>query len=101
MRPFDYQRAEGLDHAGQLAARDDAAFIAGGTNLLDLMKLEVETPHRLVDLGDLPLREIADHRDGLAIGALASNTAVAVWTCNGFVPVTYLIMPPWLRTRAG
>lgn len=78
MRPFDYQRAEGLDHAGQLAARNDAAFIAGGTNLLDLMKLEVETPHRLVDLGHLPLREIADHRDGLAIGALASNTAVAV-----------------------
>ena len=40
MRPFDYQRPEGLDHAMQLATSNKAAFLAGGTNLIDLMKLQ-------------------------------------------------------------
>ncbi len=42
MRPFDYQRADGLEHAAQLSEAQDAAVIAGGTNLIDLMKLQVE-----------------------------------------------------------
>ncbi|RIV87717.1 FAD binding domain-containing protein [Aurantiacibacter zhengii] len=77
MRPFDYQRAERLEHAAQLAADDDTMALAGGTNLIDLMKLQVETPQTLVDIGRLSLGEIADEGDGLRIGALASNTATA------------------------
>ncbi|MXO84497.1 xanthine dehydrogenase family protein subunit M [Altererythrobacter aurantiacus] len=78
MRPFDYQRADGLTHAGQLADADEAAYIAGGTNLLDLMKLQVETPRRLVDINKVGMREIEQTDDGgLRIGALATNTATA------------------------
>ncbi|MET1756370.1 xanthine dehydrogenase family protein subunit M [Novosphingobium sp. RD2P27] len=77
MRPFQYLRPDGLDHAGQQLI-DGARPIAGGTNLLDLMKLEVETPDQLVDLNQLPLGGI-DETDagGLRIGALVSNSACA------------------------
>lgn len=78
MRPFDYQRAERLEHAAQLAAGDEAYLLAGGTNLVDLMKLQVETPETLVDIGRLPLGTIAEEGEGLRIGALATNTATAV-----------------------
>ena len=79
MRPFDYQRAERLEHAAELTADGATLAIAGGTNLLDLMKLQVETPDTLVDLNRLPMSEIRDaEHGGLFIGALASNTATAV-----------------------
>lgn len=78
MRPFDYQRAERLEHASQLAAEGDALMLAGGTNLVDLMKLQVETPRTLVDIGRLSLGTIAEESGGLRIGALAPNTATAV-----------------------
>ncbi|MXP15332.1 xanthine dehydrogenase family protein subunit M [Altererythrobacter confluentis] len=77
MKPFDYQRAERLEHAGQLVADSGAMAIAGGTNLLDLMKLQVETPATLVDLGALPLDTIAEADGGLRIGALVTNTLTA------------------------
>ena len=78
MRPFDFQRPDSLAHAHQLAAPENATAIAGGTNLLDLMKLQVERPERLVDINRLGMTEIADGADGgLRIGALASNTATA------------------------
>ena len=74
MRPFEYARAGNVSEAGQLAGR----FIAGGTNLLDLMKLEVETPEKLVDITRLPLREIEETADGgLRIGALVTNSDLA------------------------
>ncbi|MCE7029528.1 FAD binding domain-containing protein [Jiella avicenniae] len=74
MRPFDYARAGDVSEAGRLAGR----FIAGGTNLLDLMKLEVETPEKLVDITRLPLRDIAETADGgLRIGALVTNSDLA------------------------
>ena len=74
MRPFDYARASDVSEAGQLAGR----FIAGGTNLLDLMKLEVETPEKLVDITRLPLRDIEETEDGgLRIGALVTNSDLA------------------------
>ncbi|GGI74574.1 molybdopterin dehydrogenase [Polymorphobacter multimanifer] len=76
MRPFAYSRATDLDHAARLAG-DGARPIAGGTNLLDLMKLEVETPDALVDINRLPLGGIETHGDGLRIGALVSNSACA------------------------
>lgn len=77
MRPFDYQRAERLTQAAQLTAEPDTLALAGGTNLIDLMKLQVETPQKLVDIGRLSLGEIGDDGEGLRIGALATNTATA------------------------
>lgn len=79
MRPFDYQRPESLAQASQLTSVKDSSGIAGGTNLVDLMKLQVETPDALVDLNPLGLTGISDSEDGsLRIGALATNTATAV-----------------------
>ncbi|MEF2552103.1 xanthine dehydrogenase family protein subunit M [Aurantimonas sp. A2-1-M11] len=74
MKPFEYSRVAEVAEAGQLAGR----FIAGGTNLLDLMKLEVETPERLVDITRLPLKDIETTEDGgLRIGALVTNSDLA------------------------
>lgn len=77
MRPFDYQRAQRLEHAGLLVRNAETMVIAGGTNLLDLMKLQVETPATLVDVNNLPLNAISDEGSGLRIGALATNTHTA------------------------
>ena len=78
MRPFTYERATDLRAAALAASREGAKFISGGTNLLDLMKLELERPTHLVDISRLPLREIEDLPDGaLRIGAQVSNTALA------------------------
>ncbi len=77
MKPFDYQRAERIEHASQLMS-DGATAIAGGTNLLDLMKLQVETPNTLVDVNKLPMEKIEAAGNGLHIGALVTNTAAAV-----------------------
>lgn len=76
MRQFDYHRAENLQDAAQLAA-SGARPIAGGTNLLDLMKLQVETPERLVDISRLPLGAIAADGEGLKIGAMVDNSTCA------------------------
>ncbi len=79
MKPFDFQRADGLEHASQLCVDEGSKPIAGGTNLIDLMKLQVETPQTLVDIHRLPLGLIDDTDEGgLRIGALATNTATAV-----------------------
>ncbi|MBR0663653.1 xanthine dehydrogenase family protein subunit M [Roseomonas hellenica] len=79
MRPFTYERATGLrEAAAAVAARPDAKFIAGGTNLLDLMKLEIERPTHLVDISRLPLRRIEETSDGgLHIGAQVPNSDLA------------------------
>jgi xanthine dehydrogenase YagS FAD-binding subunit len=79
MRSFTYERASDAAGAAKAAAEHaDARFLAGGTNLLDLMKLEIERPRHLIDVGRLPLAEIADTDDGgLRIGAVATNTAAA------------------------
>jgi xanthine dehydrogenase YagS FAD-binding subunit len=78
MKPFRYQRAGAVQSACAAAARPAAKFIAGGTNLIDLMKLEIETPTNLVDINALPLRDIEDTPEhGLRIGALVTNSALA------------------------
>jgi len=78
MRPFSYERAASPVQAARAAAeRPDARFLAGGTNLIDLMKQEIEKPAHLIDLRDLPLADIEGAGDGLRIGAMASNSAVA------------------------
>lgn len=79
MRPFDYQRAHSPGEAARMAAASDAMLIAGGTNLLDLMKLQVHSPARLADIGRIGLDGIQETPDGgLRIGALATNTETAV-----------------------
>ena len=79
MRPFDYQRADSAAAATAAASRARGAlFIAGGTNLLDLMKLEIETPTQLIDVNGLALAGIdATDEGGLRIGALVRNTDLA------------------------
>ena len=78
MIPFTYERAGSPAEAAAAAARPGAKLIAGGTNLLDLMKLEIETPVHLVDVNGLALDTIeATEEGGLRIGALVSNTDLA------------------------
>jgi xanthine dehydrogenase YagS FAD-binding subunit len=79
MRPFTYERASSIEAAAKVAASNSQAkFIAGGTNLLDLMKLEIETPAHLIDVNDLGLDKIeATSEGGLRIGALVRNTDLA------------------------
>lgn len=76
MRAFTYERASSIEEAASSAASNpDAKFIAGGTNLLDLMKLEIETPTHLIDINGLGLDEIDVTEDGgLRIGAMVRNT---------------------------
>jgi len=77
MNPFAYIRVAEVDAAVR-AADADARFLAGGTNLIDLMKEGVATPSRLVDIGRLPLKDITLAEDGgLLLGALASNARTA------------------------
>ncbi len=79
MRAFTYERASSPAQAASAAARiKGAKFIAGGTNLLDLMKLQIETPSHLIDINDLGLDKIEPTPEGgLKIGALVRNTDLA------------------------
>ena len=79
MKAFTYQRVRTPAEAATAAAQHPGArFIAGGTNLLDLMKLEIETPPHLVDVNGLGLDRIAPAQDGgLRVGALVRNTDLA------------------------
>ncbi|MES2987944.1 MAG: xanthine dehydrogenase family protein subunit M [Pseudomonadota bacterium] len=79
MKPFTYERATSpAEAAAGIARVQGAKFIAGGTNLLDLMKLQIETPTHLVDVNGLGLDSIeATSEGGLRIGALVRNTALA------------------------
>jgi xanthine dehydrogenase YagS FAD-binding subunit len=78
MNPFAYLRAQSPPAAFTAIAHEPGArYVAGGTNLLDLMKLEVETPPLLVDINPLALRAIEARGDSLFIGALARLTDVA------------------------
>jgi xanthine dehydrogenase YagS FAD-binding subunit len=79
MRAFTYERAASpVQAAAAAAANPDAKFIAGGTNLLDLMKLEIETPTHLIDVNGLGLDTIETTPEGgLRIGALVRNTDLA------------------------
>ena len=79
MKAFTYERAKSpAEAAAAVAAHPGARFIAGGTNLLDLMKLQIETPGHLVDVNGLDLDRIGDTAEGgLRIGALVRNTDLA------------------------
>ena len=79
MKPFTYERAtSAADAAAKAAASPNTKFIAGGTNLLDLMKLQIETPRHLIDVNRLGFNTIDATADGgLRIGALVLNTDLA------------------------
>jgi xanthine dehydrogenase YagS FAD-binding subunit len=80
MNPFHYSRVQSLDQAIQAiqaAQGQNARFIAGGTNLLDLMKMNVERPAALIDINLLPLSQLHMDDDTLHIGALARMSDVA------------------------
>jgi xanthine dehydrogenase YagS FAD-binding subunit len=77
MQPFAYVHADSVDHALATGVCDGARYIAGGTTLVDLMRLEVMRPRAVVDITGLALAGIEDHHGGVLIGALATNTAVA------------------------
>jgi len=79
MKAFTYERATSATEAASAAARmPGAKFIAGGTNLLDLMKLQIETPQHLIDVNGLGLDKITPTADGgLRVGALVRNTDLA------------------------
>jgi xanthine dehydrogenase YagS FAD-binding subunit len=78
MKAFTYQRAGSTEQAAAAAVKPGAKIIAGGTNLLDLMKLQVETPSELIDINRLPLDKIEETSDGgLRVGALVRNSDLA------------------------
>lgn len=78
MNRFSYVRAATVAEALAAAGAAEARFLAGGTNLVDLMKENVERPVRLIDINHLPLRDIEETESGgLRIGALVSNADLA------------------------
>jgi xanthine dehydrogenase YagS FAD-binding subunit len=78
MQPFSYTRVADVGSAlTQLAERPASRLLAGGTNLIDLMKLGVEKPDKLIDISRLPLTGIDEYADRLHIGALVRNSDLA------------------------
>jgi xanthine dehydrogenase YagS FAD-binding subunit len=79
VKPFTFERARDAAQAIKSASGGRSTmFIAGGTNLLDLMKLEIETPDHLIDIGRLPFGQIEETAEGgLRIGALVPNSELA------------------------
>src|SRR3954467_11416377 len=78
MKPFAYHRATDPAQAAKAASAQNTMFLAGGTNLVDLMKNGVENPSRLIDINRLALAKIeATPNGGLRLGALARNSDTA------------------------
>lgn len=77
MQPFDFTRAKDVAGAVSSGSRPAAKFIAGGTNLVDLMKCDVERPAHIVDINSVPLAQVEAVPGGVRIGALARMSDVA------------------------
>jgi xanthine dehydrogenase YagS FAD-binding subunit len=77
MRPFAYYRPTTVDQAVQSCSEPGARFLAGGTNLVDLLKMGSEQASTLIDITRLGLDRIEEHAGGLRIGALAKNSVMA------------------------
>ncbi|GAA3946097.1 xanthine dehydrogenase family protein subunit M [Allohahella marinimesophila] len=78
MRSFAYEKADSVDAAVKSHANKRSSYIAGGTTLIDLVKLDVMRPEQVVDINRLPLGEVERLSDGrLKVGALVSNTDLA------------------------
>ena len=98
MRAFTYERVTDVRAAAAAVSRPGAKFISGGTNLLDLMKLEIERPSHLVDISRLPLTDIDELPDGgLRIGAQATNSGAAA---DARVRVRYPVLSQALLSGA-
>jgi xanthine dehydrogenase YagS FAD-binding subunit len=78
MQPFKYLRVVDESRAVEAGGASNARLIAGGTLLVDLMKLGVETPSELVDVNGLPLDKIEPMPEGLKIGAMSRNSDLAM-----------------------
>ena len=97
MNPFVYARASSLAEAARLGL-DKGTFVAGGTNLLDLMKLEVVAPERLIDISRLDFGGIEERPDGgLRIGAMVRNSDLAA---DGLVRERYPVLAKALLAGA-
>ncbi|MDP9229336.1 MAG: FAD binding domain-containing protein, partial [Bacteroidota bacterium] len=95
---FEYTRVSSVKAAvDTLAKHSTAGFIAGGTNLVDLMKKGVTTPTRLIDINNLPLKQIEESAAGLKIGALAINSEVSE---NEIVKKNYPLLAMALKAGA-
>ncbi|GAA3959767.1 xanthine dehydrogenase family protein subunit M [Allohahella marinimesophila] len=77
MKPFTYESADSADALAELEPGASDRYLAGGTNLVDLMKHEIEQPARLLDISRLEYNDIDQTQAGLRIGALVTNTALA------------------------
>src|SRR6266581_3393995 len=80
MNPFTYSRASDANQAvAEISAKPQGKFLGGGTNLIDLMKMGVETPTQLIDINRLQLAQVEElpGGQGVRIGALARNSDVA------------------------
>ena len=78
MQPFSYRKAAQADNAVALVTPEaQASYLAGGTSLIDLMKLNVQTPTEVVDINPLPLTKIEMQGNSVRIGAMARNSEVA------------------------
>ena len=78
MQPFNFESAKTEQGAAAAGAQSlSTRFIAGGTTLVDLMKLRVETPNRLVDLSALPLKKIEEKSGSIFVGAMVNNSDMA------------------------
>ncbi|HJW25628.1 MAG TPA: xanthine dehydrogenase family protein subunit M [Rhodocyclaceae bacterium] len=105
MTPFAYQRPARVDEAIAAGADRGARFVAGGTNLLDLMKIDVEEPAVLIDINRLPLAAIEATPAGVRIGALARMADVAAHPAivDGYPAVSQALLAsasPQLRNMA-
>lgn len=96
MRPFTFERATSPEQAvSAYAAQPHARYLAGGTNLVDLMKLGVETPEHLIDVSRLPLTDIEPAQDGgLRVGANVRNSDLAAHpaVCRGYPALSQALL---------
>jgi xanthine dehydrogenase YagS FAD-binding subunit len=97
MKSFAYSRVTSNAEALAAARNRDASFLAGGTNLVDLMKYRVEQPSTLIDINRLSLAEIKEVEGGLSIGALARNSDLAN---HSFVRTNYPLLSQALLSGA-
>lgn len=98
MNAFSYKRSTSVDDAlVNIKTLHDAKYLGGGTNLIDLMKMGVERPASLVDVSRIPLTSIEAHGDGVRIGAMVKNSALAA---NSLIRERYPVLSQALLSGA-
>ncbi len=98
MQPFSYKLVEQADKAVALVSPEtQSAYLAGGTSLIDLMKLNVQTYKQLVDINPLPLTQVESQGNGVRIGAMARNSDVAY---NAMIRERYPVLSEALLSGA-